>query len=213
MSGAKFPGYDVLDKRWTPSWNAKTREVVDRRMAVHVGPRFFDEAEWTTLCAVCKRILPQPADRPAVPLPAYIDQKCLEKLQEGYQYLPLPEDWVAWKRGLKGLEAIAKAKHGASYHLLSDDEQDALLKQMQQGELKDDEFETMPSDLFFDKRLLFDITSAYYAHPTAWSEIGFGGPAHPRGYVRMEMNERDPWEAAEAHDDPAKALRENRRVR
>ena len=213
MSGEKFPGYDVLDKRWTPSWNAKTREVIDQRLAVYVGPRFFDEAEWATLCAVCKRILPQPGDRPAVPLPAYIDEKCLNRLEEGYQYLPLPEDRIAWKRGLKGLEAIAKAKHGASYHLLSADEQDALLTQMQKGELEDDEFATMPSKLFFEKRLLFDITSAYYAHPTAWSEIGFGGPAHPRGYVRMEMNERDPWEAAEAHDNPAKALRENRRVR
>ena len=213
MSGEKFPGYDVLDKRWTPSWNDKTREVVDKRMSIHVGPRFFDEAEWSTLCAVCERILPQPADRPAVPLPAYIDHKCLNRSEEGYQYLPLPEDRIAWKRGLKGLEAIAKDKYGASYHLLSAEKQDALLKQMQKGELKDDEFASMPSDLFFSKRLLFDITSAYYAHPTAWSEIGFGGPAHPRGYVRMELNERDPWEASEAHDDPAKAYRENRRVR
>ena len=43
-----------------------------------------------------------------------------------------------------------------------------------------------------------DIVLAYYAHPTAWNEIGWGGPASPRGYVRMDFNERDPWEAAEA---------------
>ena len=213
MSGGKYPGYDVLDKRWTPSWNAKTRQVVDKRMSVYVGPRFFDEAEWATLCAVCARILPQPADRPAVPLPAYIDDKCLAGREEGYQYLPLPDDRTAWKRGLKGLDAIARAKHGALFHKLSGDEQDALLSRMQSGELRDDEFATMPSALFFDKRLLFDITSAYYAHPTSWSEIGYGGPAHPRGYVRIELNERDPWEAAEAHDNPEKAYRENRRVR
>ena len=36
---------------------------------------------------------------------------------------------------------------------------------------------------------------AYYAHPSAWNEIGFGGPASPRGYVRMDFNRRDPWEA------------------
>ena len=34
--------------------------------------------------------------------------------------------------------------------------------------------------------------------PTAWNEIGFGGPASPRGYVRMDFDRRDPWEAAEA---------------
>jgi hypothetical protein len=55
---------------------------------------------------------------------------------------------------------------------------------------------------------------AYYSHPTAWSEIGFGGPASPRGYVRMGFNRRDPWEAAEARDDDeAAAPRENKRVR
>ena len=24
--------------------------------------------------------------------------------------------------------------------------------------------------------------TAFYAHPWAWNEIGFGGPAYPRGY-------------------------------
>ena len=43
-----------------------------------------------------------------------------------------------------------------------------------------------------------DITHAYYAHPVAWNQIGFGGPASPRGYVRMQLNQSDPWEAAEA---------------
>ena len=52
--------------------------------------------------------------------------------------------------------------------------------------------------LFFKQRLLHDIVHAYYAHPTAWNEIGFGGPASPRGYVRMGFDRRDPWEAAEA---------------
>lgn len=208
----RFPGYDVLDRRHTESWNEKTRQVIDRRLAVYVGPRFFDEAEWQTLCAVCARILPQPADRPPVPLAAYVDQKLLENRGDGYQYLPLPKQGDAWKQGLKALDEIAVAKRGARFHSLPSAEQDHLLRQMQDGHLKDGAFAAMPSALFFDKRVLFDITAAYYAHPTAWSEIGFGGPASPRGYVRMELNERDPWEAAEAGDDPAKARRINRRV-
>ena len=51
---------------------------------------------------------------------------------------------------------------------------------------------------FFQHRVLPDITAAYYALPVAWSELGFGGPASPRGYVRMDFDRRDPWEAAEA---------------
>lgn len=65
----------------------------------------------------------------------------------------------------------------------------------------------------FKKRMARDIVLAYYAHPTAWSEIGWGGPASPRGYVRMDFNERDPWEAAEVKDgDIESAKRKNRRV-
>ena len=58
----------------------------------------------------------------------------------------------------------------------------------------------MPSDAFFKMRMAHDIVLAYYAHPTAWSEIGWGGPASPRGYVRMDFDERDSWEAAEVKD-------------
>ena len=39
----RYPGYDVLAKRNTPSWNRKTREVIDRRLAVPHTPRFFTE--------------------------------------------------------------------------------------------------------------------------------------------------------------------------
>jgi hypothetical protein len=72
----------------------------------------------------------------------------------------------------------------------------------------------MPCDLFFADRVLVDLVSAYYAHPTAWSEMGFGGPAGPRGYVRMDPDERDPWEAVEAK--PGReviAAEKNRHVR
>ncbi len=71
----------------------------------------------------------------------------------------------------------------------------------------------MPSKLFFTKRVLHDIVGAYYAHPTAWSEIGWAGPASPRGFVRLDKNRRDPWEAAEAYPgEEATARRENTRV-
>ncbi len=41
---------------------------------------------------------------------------------------------------------------------------------------------------------------AYYSHLVAWSEIGYGGPAYPRGYVRTQMGQLDPWEAQPEHE-------------
>jgi hypothetical protein len=58
-----------------------------------------------------------------------------------------------------------------------------------------------------------DVVLACFAHPASWSEIGFGGPASPRGYVRTGFDERDPWEAAQVKDgNVAVAKRKNRRV-
>ena len=39
------------------------------------------------------------------------------------------------------------------------------------------------------------ILSAFYSHPWAWNEIGFGGPAYPRGYARIGAGQRESWEA------------------
>ena len=39
------------------------------------------------------------------------------------------------------------------------------------------------------------VLGAFYSHPWAWNEIGFGGPAYPRGYVRLGAGQREHWEA------------------
>jgi hypothetical protein len=71
----------------------------------------------------------------------------------------------------------------------------------------------MPARVFFKERVVSDVVKSYYAHPIAWSEIGWGGPASPRGYVRLQADRRDPWEAAEARPGrEAQAYKENRRA-
>jgi hypothetical protein len=45
--------------------------------------------------------------------------------------------------------------------------------------------------------LMEDCVTAYYSHPWAWDEIGFGGPAYPRGYMRLENGLPEPWEKDE----------------
>lgn len=209
----RYPGYDVLSKRWTPSWNEKTREVIDKRLAVAREPRFFSAEEWRTLGAICDRIMPQPKDRPPVPLPSYVDLKMADKVLDGYRYAQLPPQEEAWRRGLAALDQEARDAHGAPFHELAPARQDHLLRSMQRGELTGAAWGGMPCKMFFEHRLIPDITHAYYAHPFAWNEIGFGGPASPRGYVRTQLDRRDPWEAAEAHPgQELSARRNNERV-
>lgn len=193
----RFPGYDVLAKRQTPSWNEQTRRVIDRRLALPREPRFLSPDEFRTLAALCGRIVPQPTNRAPVPLAAMIDAKLFEDKQDGYRDHRLPPLREAWRRGLAGIDAEARRRLNVAFAELDEAEQDALLRAVQEGRVAGD-WAGMPPAVFFGKRLLFDIVTQYYTHPTAWSEIGFGGPASPRGYVRMDFDRRDPWEAAEA---------------
>ena len=132
----RYPGYDVLSKQLSPCWNEATREVVRRRLAVPLEPRFFTPDEWQTLGAVCDRIMPQPSGRPSIPLPAYVDQKITDNHMDGYRYAAMPDQGEAWRRGLAALDQEAQDAHGARFHRLSSDAQDALLRSMQTGELQ-----------------------------------------------------------------------------
>jgi hypothetical protein len=46
--------------------------------------------------------------------------------------------------------------------------------------------------------------TAFYSHPRVWDEIGFPGPAYPRGYKHAGVDAREPFEVADHHpaDDP-----------
>jgi hypothetical protein len=194
----RYPGYDVLAKRDSPSWNEQTRRVIDRRLTTPREPRFLGPEEWQALEALCAHIVPQPPTRPPVPVAAMVDEKLYEDKRDGYRDARLPPLREAWRRGLAAFDAEARHRHNIAFVALDAAEREALLRAAHAGELTDPAWGDMSAKLFFTKRALADIVAAYYGHPTAWSEIGFGGPASPRGYVRMNFDRRDPWEAAEA---------------
>jgi hypothetical protein len=177
-------------------------------------PKFFTGDEFLTVVAVADRIVPQPSARPPIPVAALVDHKLHLAQSDGYRPLGTPHDGDAWRLGLQGLDAEAEAAFGARFHQLMEMQQDRLLERMQKGELRHSAWAGMASHSFFRMRMAKDVVLAYYAHPTAWSEIGWGGPASPRGYVRMDYDERDPWEAAEVENgDVEAARRKNLRVR
>ncbi|HLG82611.1 MAG TPA: gluconate 2-dehydrogenase subunit 3 family protein [Bradyrhizobium sp.] len=213
-AGGRYPGYDVLSKWSGPSWNEKTREVIRRRLAIAPDPRFFTTEEFETVGAIAARIVPQPPTRPPIPVAALVDRRLDEGTMDGYRVPGMPRDGEAWRIGLRALDAEAHSAYQQRFAGLTAERQDMLLRRAEAGELSAPEWGTLSPRDFFRKRLARDIVLAYYSHPTAWSEIGFGGPASPRGYVRLGFNERDPWEAAEANGgDDAAARRSNRHVR
>ncbi len=203
-----YPDYDVLEKRDTPSWNAQTREVVRKRLREVPPRRFFTEAQWKTVQAVCDRVIPQPDRADPVPIVPWLDAKLWQGQGDGTRYAMLPPQTDCWRRGSDGIEAEARHRYGRAYHLLDPVEQDLLLRAMDNGEMESPAWpKDLPSRSFMRHVLLRQIVEIYYAHPAAWSEIGFGGPASPRGYVRLGANRRDPWEGDEVPNGALRAAR------
>jgi hypothetical protein len=211
---SRYPGYDVLSKRFGPSWNEQTRSVVMRRISLCSEPRFFTTDEFQTVAAIAACIVPQPQDRPGIPVAALVDDKLYQGRFDGFRPAGMPRERDAWRLGLRALDAEASAAHGGRFSTLATSLQEDLIRRMASGGMSSPEWGSMQPVEFFKRRMARDIVLAYYAHPIAWSEIGWGGPASPRGYVRLDFNERDPWEAAEVRNgDEASVRRINSHVR
>jgi hypothetical protein len=188
-----YARYDVLAKWRSPSFDDVTRRVLAQRLHQVPKRRFFSEREWAVLEAAAARILPQPERAEPVPIAPFIDDRLARGIGDGYRFETMPPEDQAWRIGLGALDAEARALEGWGFPELSTEEQDEVLTRAQTGEVKTQAWGSMPPGRFFIHHLVDTVARVYYAHPDAWSEIGFGGPASPRGYVRLTR--RDPWEA------------------
>jgi len=189
--------YDVLDKWDSPSWNDQTREVVRGRIEDLPPRRFLTKEQWGLLEAVVARLVPQPDRDEPVPIVPWIDDMLEKNHSPGYRYADMPPMREAWRKGLDAIAAEARNRHGKGFEQLSSQDQDALLADVQHNRVESRYWDDLPAGGFFLHHLLKQTVAVYYSHPDAWSEIGFGGPASPRGYARLGIGERDPWEAKE----------------
>ncbi|AFZ69306.1 gluconate 2-dehydrogenase subunit 3 family protein [Deinococcus peraridilitoris] len=196
-----YVGYNVLDKWNSVSWNDQTRKVLSQRLNSVPKRLYLTKYEWVTLEAICGRLIPQP-DRPQQPVPItpWIDRKLHEDEWDGYRQPDMPPPREAWRLGLRGINETSHGRHGKDFVFLSPEEQDTVLTEVQHGHVQGGAWQDLPAEAFFTSVLVRTVVTIYYAHPAAWSEIGFGGPASPRGYVRLGADERDPWEAKARHE-------------
>jgi hypothetical protein len=195
----RFPQYNVLAKRDTPSWNAQTRRAIDARLMLPDSTDVLTAHQHATLTALAARIVPQPIERPPVNTVAIVLDKLAHDSRDGYRPASLPPLIEAWQRGLDAIDAEAQARHGDIFAALGGDAADGVLRAIERGDCRAD-WRELDAHRFWHWRVIPDLVGAYYAHPSAWSAMGFGGPASPRGYVRLDANRRDPWEAAEDGD-------------
>lgn len=197
-----YPGYHTLSQQ--AFWDEATRRVVLERVHNVPSVRFFSPREARLMQAICERILPQDDrdEEHKIPIVNFIDKRLAAGHIHGYRYENMPPDREAYRIGLKAIEAIALCLYTRPFRELTPREQDHVLLTIHDGQppAGPEIWQNMPVKRFWSL-LVQDTIEAYYAHPYAWDEIGFGGPAYPRGYMRLLHGQPEPWEVEEQRYD------------
>jgi hypothetical protein len=194
----RYPNADILAQRG--HWDEATRTIVLDR--VHNVPRYrnFNPHQIATLEALCARVIPQedlPPDR-RVPIAPWIDQQYGSGSGGGFRYEDMPGLRESWEWGLAGLDETARALFDVDFADLAPARQVDVLEAVRHGDPPGVTWQRMPARRWWITIALRQITGTYYAHPYAWDQIGFGGPAYPRGYFALNHGAPEPWEPREA---------------
>ncbi len=166
--------------------------------------RFFTHREAATLSALADLLTAQDAE-PRIPVINFVDEKYFNGELDGYQYDDMPDDRDAWRLVARGLDEQAAKRGGAPSFPEADDQlQLAIVEDFSNGLLDGGAWKQLNVKRAFGL-VMRVVLACFYSHPWAWNEIGFGGPAYPRGYSRfgspqLQHAERETWEGREAQD-------------
>ncbi len=198
----RYPDFDVLAQG--EHWDEVTRRVVLDRVERVPPIRFFDDREAATLGAFCDTVLAQDRE-PRVPVLAMVDEKLHERKLDGYRHADMPPDPQTWRVVARKLDEEARRLRAEDFAAASQGIRDEVVRRFAAGEL---EWEELPVDKAWSVVMRM-VLAAFYSHPWAWSEIGFGGPAYPRGFARLGPGQREHWETPpEFEVDPVSDVRE-----
>ena len=189
--GGRYPGFDTMAQ--SRHWDPATTGVVAPRVGIPVALRFFTPHEEALASALTDQLLGQRED-PRVPVVPMVDERLAEGQGDGWHHVDMPEDGQAWRDSLAGLDADARDTFGTGFADCSWADQEAVLRAVQHATGM---WHGMPSDSVWSLWTRYADT-AFYSHPWAWDEIGFGGPAYPRGYKNLGVGALEPWEVPDA---------------
>lgn len=192
----RFPGFDVTTQ--AAHWDDVTARVVLSRLDLPGPLRFFSAHQGETCAALVTQLLALEPDNP-VAVVAMIDARLADGQTDGWRYADLAPDDVTWVRSLDQLDVDMRAHSGSTFARSEPRDQAHLVEAVQQ---KRTQWPGLPAGHVWSLWTRY-ACSAYYSHPFAFDEIGFPGPAYPRGYKNIGLDRREPFEVADvAPHDP-----------
>ena len=197
-----YPGYSTLSQQ--AYWDKTTRDLVNERVNNIPRVRHFSAESARFWRAVFDHILPQTDRLPErrIPIIERLDERLFNNRGVGYRYEKMPPDREAYRLAEIAINEEAQSRYNAGFVDLPYLQQDLVLQAIHDGKPAGAKpiWKQMSIGRFW-LLLLQDAIEAYYSHPWAWDEIGFGGPAYPRAYTRLERGEPEPWEVEEQRYD------------
>ena len=205
----RYPDFDVLDA--VDTWDEATKKVVLARLDPPGPLRFFTAAEQPALRAFCDTVLAQDCE-PRVPVAEMVDNKLADGRLDGYQYANMPDDRDTWRLVLRGLDHTATQAYQFDFAGCTDAPREAIVSEFADGRLVGGAWDELNVTRAWSVVMRMTL-AAFYSHPWAWNEIGFGGPAYPRGFMRLGgpgadgPGVREPFEKPGATDeDPVQVV-------
>lgn len=189
---SRYPTYDIMTAQH--EWDQNTRSIVNERLHTGGDYLFLSVMEAELLRSWCSLLMDDERGEIIQFVIEHID-RTLSSGTESERKADIPKAAVLIRAGLKALEDSCQMLYTEPFFHLEQDRQLQIMTSVSEEDaLPHNMWKLIPQKEFFQKLLDF-TTEAYYSHPRVWSEIGYGGPAYPRGYVRMHPGQLDPWEA------------------
>ncbi|NQX37178.1 gluconate 2-dehydrogenase subunit 3 family protein [Herbiconiux sp. VKM Ac-2851] len=199
--GPRFPGFDVMTR--SREWDDATRATVHSRLHSLPAIRFFTREEEATAKCLLDRLVGQHDANGdvTVDLVRMVDARLAEDQTDGWHYDTMPTDEDAWRQSLAALDDDARAAHDEAFADLDRDRQRAVIEAVRT--CTDERWHDLPPRAVWSLWTRYAAT-AFYSHPAVWNEIGFSGPAYPRGYKNLGVGRLEPSEVHDVNpgDDP-----------
>lgn len=190
--GGRFPGLRSLELR--DHWDEATSSLILSRVGRPPDVCFFNAEEEGIASAMLDQLVGQEGE-PRVPLVNLVDARLAAGETDGWRYADLPEDAEVWRRSVRYIDEDARERYGVGFADATPTQQEAVLEAVHSIE---GQWHGMPAGHVWNLWLRYACT-AFYAHPWAWDEIGFPGPAYPRGYSNLGVGRREHFEVRDAH--------------
>ena len=194
--GPRYPGFDVMTQ--AGHWDEVTRAVITERVDRLPDIRFFTPAEHAVAGALLDRLMGQ-HDREGdarIDIVALLDDRLNRRDGDGWHYDTMPPDPQAWRDTLASLDQDAQDRFAMTFSQCDEHQQRTVIEGVRTSD--QDEWHGMPRSAVWSLWTRY-AASAFYSHPQLWNEIGFDGPAYPRGYKNLGVDRLESFEVSDAN--------------